>query len=131
MAPNPEPALLEASMSQADQHSTTSAHTVETLMAQANEFAERIDMLDAGATVMFEGLVMALRGAEDAAIERRARSISGCVYQLRIMTRLGEDLLQLIPEGTAEWRKADGIVGQMHRAIAAVVGRIEEMPEAA
>ncbi|SCM71525.1 hypothetical protein KL86PLE_100249 [uncultured Pleomorphomonas sp.] len=118
-------------MSQADKHSTTSAHTVETLMAQANEFAERIDMLDAGATAMFEGLVMALRGAENAAIERRARSVAGCVYQLRVMTRLGEDLLQLIPEGTAEWRKADSIVGQMHRAIAAVVGRIEELPEVA
>lgn len=113
------------------QNSITPAVTVEAMMAQANEFAERIDMLDAGATSMFEGLVLALRGTEDAAIERRARSIAGCVYQLRIMTRLGEDLLQLIPEGTAEWRKVESIVGQMHRAIAAVIGRLEEIPEAA
>lgn len=118
-------------MSQADQHSITSTHTVEALMAQANEFAERIDMLDAGATAMFDGLVVALRGAENAAIDRRAQSIAGCVYQLRIMTRLGEDLLHLIPEGSAEWRQADSIVGQMHRAIAAVTGRIEELPMAA
>ncbi|SCM70002.1 hypothetical protein KL86PLE_130534 [uncultured Pleomorphomonas sp.] len=113
------------------QNSTTSAVTVEALMAQTDLFAERIDMLNAGATAMFEGLVMAIRGAEDVAVHLRAQTTAGCLFQLKVVWRYGEDILNLMPDELPARNKAVETVQQIHAALDSVMARLEERPKAA
>lgn len=112
-------------------NSTTPAVTVEGLMEQADLFAEKIDRLEVGADDALRGLVLALHGAEDVAVHLRAHTIAGCLFQLRVLWRYGEDILNLMPDELPARNKVVETVQQIHAALDSVMARLEELPEAA